>query len=317
MKQILTKFIKAETRISRYAALLLVITGITCTKLGYLDNIKDFLDSKALTVVFGNIHLSAYVILKDLVVLIGLLFLAGMSSSSIEKRIKRLNNFKSTNRTLIIKLSQIFIYFLFGFIALYMIGIDITALAVFSGAIGIGIGVGLQKIVSNFTSGFILLFEQSMAEGDMIETSTGIIGRVKKIGTRFVQLETADGKEVIIPSEDFITNAVTNWTLTNNKIRIELLVPIAYDSDVIKAHEIIMKAALSHPKVMQDPSPICYLKDFLDGASNLRLLFWVEDILESHSQPKSDLQFAIWQEFKANKIYFAYPDMDMYKERAK
>lgn len=317
MKQIFTKFIRAETRLSRYAALLFVIAGIACAKLGYFDDIKDLLDSKALTITFGTIHLSAYVILKDLIILTGLLFLAGMSSRSIEKRIRHLHNFKSTHRTLVTKFLQIFIYFIFSIIALHMVGIDITTLAVFSGAIGIGIGVGLQKIASNLLSGFILLFEQSIAEGDMIETSTGIIGKVSKIGTRFVLLDTPDGKEVIIPSEDFITNHVTNLTLSNKNIRIELVVPVAYDSDINLAYDIVMKAALSHPMVMQDPKPQCYLRDFLDGAANLRLVFWVENIIESHSQPKSDLQFTIWQKFKDNKIYFAYPDMDMYKERAK
>lgn len=317
MKQIFTKFIKAETKISRYAALVLVISGLLCAKYGYLDYIKDLLNSEALTITFGKSRLSAYVILKNLIVFVGLLFLAGMSSNSVEKRIKHLHNFKSTHRTLITKFLQIFIYLFFGFIALHMIGIDITTLAVFSGAIGIGIGVGLQKIVSNFISGFILLFEQSIAEGDMIETSTGIIGQVSKIGTRFVLLNTPDGKEVIIPSEDFITNCVTNWTLSNNNLRVELVVPVAYDSDIMLAYDIILKAALNHPMVMQDPAPHCYLKDFLNGAANLKLLFWVKDVIESHSRPKSDIQFTIWQEFKANKIYFAYPDMDMYKERTK
>lgn len=317
MKHIFTKFIKAETLVSRYVALCLVLCGIIAAKFGYLDDVKDWLNSEALTVTFGASKLSAYTILRDSSIVIAVLFVAGMSSISLERRIKKLHNVKPAHRALISKFLQIFIYFVFGVFALHMIGIDITTLAVVSGAIGIGIGLGLQKIVSNLTSSFILLFEQYVSEGDFIETSNGIIGRVDKIGTRSVLLQTPDGKEVIIPSEDFITNIVTNLTLSSRRIRIELMVPVAYDSDVMKAHEIVMNAAMNHPDVMKDPEPQCYLKDFLDGAANLRLLFWVEDIIVSHSKPKSEMQFEIWQEFKKHKIYFAYPDMDMYKDRVK
>jgi small-conductance mechanosensitive channel len=317
MKHIFTKFIKAETLVSRYLALFLVFCSIIAAKLGYLEGLKALLNSDTLTITFGSVKLTAYNFLIDSAIVIGVFFVAGMSSSYLENRVKNLRHFKPAHRTLITKFTQIFIYFIFGVFALHMIGIDITALAVVSGAIGIGIGLGLQKIIANLTSSFILLFEQYVSEGDFIETNNGILGRVAKIGTRAVLLRTADGKEVIVPSEDFITNVVTNWTLSSKQIRIELMVPVAYDSDIMKAYEIVMNAAINHPMVMQNPEPQCFLKDFLDGAVNLRLVFWVEDILESHSKPKSDLQFEIWQEFKKHKIYFAYPDMDMYKERAK
>ena len=255
MKHIFTKFIKAETLVSRYVALVLVLCGIIAAKFGYLDDVKDLLNSEALTVTFGTSKLSAYTILRDSSIVIAVLFVAGMSSISLERRIKKLHNVKPAHRVLLSKFLQIFIYFVFGVFALHMIGIDITTLAVVSGAIGIGIGLGLQKIVSNLTSSFILLFEQYVSEGDFIETSNGIIGRVDKIGTRSVLLQTPDGKEVIIPSEDFITNIVTNLTLSSKRIRIELIVPVAYDSDVMKAYEIVMNAAMNHPDVMKDPEP--------------------------------------------------------------
>ena len=193
-----------------------------------------------------------------------------------------------------------------------VLGIDLTAFAVVGGAIGIGIGFGLQKITSNFISGLILLFEKSVEEGDLIELNDGTIGYVRSTGARYTLIETFESREIMIPNEDFITNRVTNWTFSNSQGRIEINIGVAYGSDLDQVSEILINAAKEHPRCSKQPAADSFLVDFGDNSINFTLYFWVDDIVEGLKRPKSDVLFSIWRKFKDNNIEIPFPQRDVH-----
>lgn len=277
-----------------------------------LQPIKAFLDSEAISFQIGQTRLTAYLVIKSVITIVMFFLLTGLLSEFVEKRIKSLKGIKYSNKALIAKAFQIFIYF-FGFIiGLNILGIDLTAFAIFSGAIGIGIGFGLQKITSNFISGLILLFEKSIENGDMVELSDGTYGLIRKTSARYTLLETFEGREMMIPNEDFIINRVTNWTFNDRKGRLELNIGVAYESDIEKAMELILEAAKEHPRCIEDPGPTCYLQEFGDSSVNFLLFFWVADVSRGRYRAKSDVMLSIWKKFKAHNITIPFPQRDIY-----
>jgi small-conductance mechanosensitive channel len=192
------------------------------------------------------------------------------------------------------------------------LGIDLTALAVFSGALGIGIGFGLQKVTSNFISGIIILFEKTVQNDDLIELNDGTLGFLRNTGSRASLIETYDGKEVMVPNEDLITNRVINYTHSNKKARIKINIGVSYDCDLEKAQKLILEAAEEHPRTTKDPEPLCFLEEFADSSVNFILLFWVNDVIEGRYGPRSDVLFSIWNKFKENNIEIPYPQRDIH-----
>ena len=254
--------------------------------------------------------------IKALITIVLFFLITGILTEFGEKRIKSIQGIHSSNKALINKAFHILIYF-FGFIiALNILGIDLTAFAIFSGAIGIGIGFGLQKITSNFISGLILLFEKSIENGDMVELSDGTYGLIRKTSARYTLLETFEGREMMIPNEDFIINRVTNWTFNNRKGRLELNIGVAYESDIERAMELILEAAREHPRCMKDPGPSCYLKEFGDSSVNFMLFFWVEDVSSGRYRAKSDVMMSVWKKFKEHNITIPFPQRDIYIKNA-
>lgn len=302
MKKHITNIFQSNYQLRKYFIISTIVFFIILEKIGYIDHVKELLDSDIFSVYLGSTRVSVYVVTRSLLILLCIVYMAGSISSYIASQIKSIKALDIANRALITKVSQISIYFIFSMIALHFMGIDITTLAVFSGAIGIGIGIGLQKITSNFVSGIILLFERSIKEGDIIETSTGIVGYITHIASRYVLLESLDGKEVIIPNEDFIANPVINWTFSHKKLRSETMIPLDYETDVEKAMEIVLNVASKIPSVLNNPAPICEVKNFDDGFINLRFCFWVEDVSSGLAHIKSQVLLAIWKEFRQNKI---------------
>jgi small-conductance mechanosensitive channel len=192
------------------------------------------------------------------------------------------------------------------------LGIDLTALAVFSGDLGIGIGFGLQKVTSNFISGIIILFEKTVQNDDLIELNDGTLGFLRNTGSRASLIETYDGKEVMVPNEDLITNRVINYTHSNKKARIKINIGVSYDCDLEKAQKLILEAAKEHPRTTKDPEALCFLEEFADSSVNFILLFWVNDVIEGRYGPRSDVLFSIWNKFKENNIEIPYPQRDIH-----
>ncbi len=209
-----------------------------------------------------------------------------------------------SSRHLIVKFFKIFVYIAALALTLSAIGIDLTAFALFSGALGVGIGLGLQKMTSNFVSGVTMLVERSIKIGDLIEIG-GNTGWVRQLHMRYALLETSDGREIIIPNEELISTRVTNWTLSTPMVRIEIKVTIAFDSDAEKARDLMIAAAAEHPRCLKDPHPICVLKEFAGNGLTFALSFWISDVKEGRSGPQSDVMFTILKKFKQSDIVIA------------
>ncbi|HAY45172.1 MAG TPA: mechanosensitive ion channel protein MscS [Gammaproteobacteria bacterium] len=312
MNKILTRLLRPKEWIVKLLLAIVVVAFLAAAFLGYLNPIITFLDSDTLAFQVGETRISAYLVVKALLAITLLFWVAGLFSDLSEKKIKTLRNIKASNRSLITKALQIFIYFIAALIALDVLGIDLTALTVLGGAIGIGIGFGLQKITSNFISGLILLFEKSIEEDDLVELEDGTAGFVRHTGARYTLIETFEGRELMIPNEDFITKRVTNWTFSNTKGRIDIDVGVSYGSDLEKASELILEAANEHPRCSKDTAAECFLVEFGDSSVNFTLFFWVDDIIEGRKRPRSDVLFSIWRKFKENNIEIPFPQRDLH-----
>ncbi len=293
--------------------LLMVIVGFFASGfLGYLAPVQEFLNSDTMSFSVGETQFSAYMLVSAATIIILLFWLASIISDFGEAHLKKLKNVKASNRALIIKALQILIYFIAFLVALDLLEIDLTGLAIFSGAIGIGLGIGLQKIASNFISGVILLFEKTVVEDDLIELEDGTSGFVRHTGARYTLIETFENREIMIPNEDFITHRMTNWTYSNTLGRIDIQVGVSYKSDIKKAHELLIEAAKEHPKCSEAVPPDCFLDEYGDSAVMFTLYFWVDNIIEGRRKPKSEVMFAIWDKFEANGIEIPFPQRDIH-----
>jgi small-conductance mechanosensitive channel len=255
----------------------------------------------------GDYDLTLWVFLRSAIIIILLFWSAATLTDFADGRISRIKRLRVSTRNLLMKTFQIGIYFVAAMLALDTLGINLTTLAVFSGAIGIGLGFGLQKISSNFISGLILALERSVNIGDKVELQDGTSGFIRKSGARYTLIEGYDGREMMVPNEDFIIGRVTNWTLRNTNARILIKIGVSYDSDIELARKLMLEAASEHPAAMTDPAPFCLLTDFGDNAVNFQLFFWVADVREGLGGPQSDVLFAIWRKFKEYKIDIPYP----------
>jgi small-conductance mechanosensitive channel len=304
--------LKPSTWLSKALLVLLVVGFLSLDFLEMLQPIKAFIDSEDLSIHIGETRLSIYLMTKALITIVMFFLLTGIISEFGEKRIKAIKGIHSSNKALINKAFHIFVYFIGFLIGLNVLGIDLTAFAIFGGAIGIGIGFGLQKITSNFISGLILLFEKSIENGDMVELSDGTYGLIRKTSARYTLLETFEGREMMIPNEDFIINRVTNWTFNNRKGRLEINIGVAYESDIETAMELILEAANEHSRCIHDPEPSCYLKEFADSSVNFMLFFWVADVSKGRYRTKSEVMLSIWRKFKEHDIAIPYPQRDIH-----
>ena len=283
--------------------------------LGYFDPVIRFLDSDLLTFRFATVSFSIYKLLKSATLLIIFFWIAQSLHKTVENNIKKISKIKSANKAILAKIFQIFIYFIFFIIVLDIHGMDLSAFAFLGGAVGIGVGFGLQKITSNFLSGHILLFEQSIKEGDLIEISNGIYGFIKHTGARHTLVETFNGQEIMIPNDEFITNRVTNWTHSNNRGRIEIKIGISYDSDIETARSLMIKSASNHKNCYKAIEPKCHVIEFANSSIELLLFFWVENIADKRIETKSDVMRSIWNNFKENNIVIPFPQYDVHVKK--
>ena len=173
------------------------------------------------------------------------------------------------------------------------VGIDLSVLAVFTGAVGVGLGFGLQKIVSNLVSGIILLADKSIKPGDVISVGDQF-GWVTTMGARYTAVDTRDGREYLIPNEDFVTQRVVNWSYSNNLIRLEVKFGANYSSDPRKVQSAAIAAAASVPRVLKQPAPICHLLAFGSSAIEYRLAFWISDPGAGITAVRSNVMLALW-----------------------
>ncbi|WP_421791492.1 mechanosensitive ion channel family protein [Hyphobacterium sp.] len=291
----------------------LILLGILIAIVtGRFAAVEAILDQDSFAFTLGGSRISAYDVATGIIALATVFWIVGIIAGYFDRRLRKMEKIRSSTRTLISNVIRIVLYILAFLIGLEIAGVDLTALTIFSGALGIGLGFGLQKIASNFVSGLILLAENSIEEGDLIELSDGTAGFVRKSSARYILLETFDGREILVPNEDMITGRVVNWTLSNNKGRIKIDVGVAYGSDLHKAKELMLEAASNHPMAIADPKPMCVLTTFGESSIDFMLLFWVDDVTAGRLEPQSEVMFAIDDAFRENGITIPFPQRDVH-----
>jgi small-conductance mechanosensitive channel len=196
-------------------------------------------------------------------------------------------------------------------VALQSVGIDLSAFTVFTGALGVGIGFGLQKTVSNLISGVMILMDKSIKPGDVIEVA-GTYGWVNSLGSRYASVITRDGIEHLIPNEELITQRVSNWSFSNSEVRVKIPVGVSYNADVRKAMELCLEAAADVERVLDTPKPACLLKGFGDSAVDLELRIWINDPRNGVSNVKSQVLLGVWDRFHAHAIEIPFPQRDIH-----
>jgi small-conductance mechanosensitive channel len=277
---------------------------------GVLDNAAAYLDSVSFQA--GNIRLSLYSLIKAGVAGGILFWLGRLSNDAGQKVIRKQERLDLPTRELLAKIFQIVLVFLLFILLLQVLGLDLTALTIFGGALGVGLGFGLQQIASNFISGMILLFERSMKVGDYVEFGEGKAGILKEINMRSSTLATFDGKEIMIPNEKFITSEFVNWTKTDLRQRYEVSFSVAYDTDLHAVPPLIEAAVASHPSVLSDPeAPDCELRGFGDNGVNFSVEFWVMGLDDGPNKFSSDVNFLVWDALKGAGIQMPFPQREV------
>ncbi|UCH74427.1 MAG: mechanosensitive ion channel [Rhodospirillales bacterium] len=276
---------------------------------GLLDDAIALLDSLALQL--GTLRLSALTAIKGVLALAILLWLASVVSNLLERRISSLPNLTPSVQVLFAKLLKIVLITIAIVAALSTVGIDLTAFAVFSGAVGVGVGFGLQKVVSNLISGVILLMDKSVKPGDVIEVGQ-TYGWINTLGARYASVVTRDGTEYLIPNEDIITQQVVNWSYSNNLVRLKIPIGVSYKSDVRKAIALCLEAAGEVERVVKEPKSVCLLKGFGDSSVDLELRIWIEDPQNGVSNVKSMVLLLVWDKFHAHDIEIPFPQRDLH-----
>lgn len=284
-------------------------TIVTLGILDLLDPITALLDSAAVS--FGKVRISLLVIVKALIIFSLLIWIMGIVTRVLERGFTTVSGLTSSQRVLFYKLSTISLYAIAGFIGLNMIGLDLTALAVFGGGLGLGIGFGLQKIFSNLISGIILLIDKSVKPGDVIAINE-TYGWVNSLGARYVSVLTRDGKEHLIPNEKVISDQVENWSYSDPNIRIHVPVRVSYQSDIHQVRDLILKAAEDSPRVLKSHMPVCLIKAFDDDGIHFELRIWIADPQEGVSNIKSEIYFRIWDLFKEHDVAIPFPQRDIH-----
>lgn len=277
--------------------------------LGLLEPTTALLDSAAITL--GETRFSLLSVIKAIIALSLLLWMATAASSVFEQRIRRITSITPSVQVLFAKLLKIALVTVAVLAGLGSVGIDLTAFTVVGGAIGVGLGFGLQKIFANLVSGIILLLDKSIKPGDVITVGT-TYGAVNSLGARYVSVLTRDGIEHLIPNEEVITQRVENWSHSDSLIRLRKLIGVHYKSDVRKAMQLCLDAANDTPRVLSDPPPVCLVRDFGDSAVNLELRFWIGDPHNGRASVISDIMLNIWDQFHEHGIEIPYPQRDVH-----
>ncbi|HYN54242.1 MAG TPA: mechanosensitive ion channel domain-containing protein, partial [Methylotenera sp.] len=258
----------------------------------------------------GKNKMDLLLVSQALLTIIVTIFVALWISRLLENKLMRAEHVNLNMRVVMSKLLRIILLFIAILIALSAVGLDITLLSVFGGALGVGLGFGLQRIASNYVSGFIILLDRSMQIGDIITVETHY-GVVSDLRTRYLVLRKLDGTEVIIPNEMLIINPVINHSFTEHKARVQMPVQVSYDSPLELAMQLISDAATKHPRILVTPAPVVLVKGFGDSGIDLTLSIWIPDPEEGSAVLQSEIFLEIWRAFQANNISIPFPQREV------
>lgn len=288
----------------------LTIWGLAALSIfGVLDETMTTLDAIGFNI--GEFRLSALSVTKGVlgifILMYGALFLANLA----DKKLAGVRSLNPSSRVLIAKITRVVLFISALLIGITSAGIDLSLFAVFSGAVGLGIGFGLQKVISNLFSGMLLLMDQSIKPGDIIEMD-GTFGWVNHMGARYTELVTRDNKSYLVPNEEFITQQVVNWSHGNTLVRIETKFGVHYNSDPHQVKALAIEAAKVPDRVVDSPSPVCHLVEFGDSSLNFVLRYWIKDAEKGITNTKGDVMLALWDTLKENGVEIPYPHREVF-----
>ena len=271
--------------------------------LGQLDPTIDTLDS--VSIVLGGLRLTPLLLIKLGVLLVVALWLTNIASNFVESRITRSSDLTPSIQVLLVKMVRLGLMIFAVAVVMSAVGINLSALAIFSGAAGVGIGFGLQKIVANFISGIILLADKSVKPGDLV-TIGDSSGRISAMKTRYISVAAGDGREFLIPNEDLVTQKVTNWTYTDKNTLVKISFGTNYDADPRLVCRLAADIAATAKRAIKGKPPNCILTEFAEAGMKFSLTFWIADP-DGMDNVKSEVMLALWDAFKREGIRVPYP----------
>ncbi|MGH8323483.1 MAG: mechanosensitive ion channel family protein, partial [Steroidobacteraceae bacterium] len=273
---------------------------------GWLDKVETTLNR--INLIPGKTQFSLWALLKGLVVVTAFVVASSLIARAFERRVMKLEQLAVSTRIGVSKFTYFLLVGLGIMLGINAAGVDVTTLNVLTGAIGIGLGFGLQAIASNFVSGFVLLMDKSIKPGDVIGftqhtgTSTENFGWVQELRGRYVVVRDRDGVETLVPNQNLITNSVINWSYSDQRVRIRLPVMVSYDDDPEIALQLLLEAVEHHPRILREPAPVTRLMAFEDYGMRIEVRFWIADPMNGVNNVRSDVNRAIWKIFRAHGV---------------
>ncbi|MBP8215309.1 MAG: mechanosensitive ion channel [Propionivibrio sp.] len=283
--------------------------GVILHLTGFADPVIEALEQMSIPV--GKQKLDLWMLVHGTVTVGVTLLVALWIASLIESRLMAAEKLDANLREVMARLAKAVLAVIALLSSLSLVGIDVTALSVFSGALAVGLGFGLQKIAANYVSGFIILLDRSIRLGNLVAVDATTTGTVSQITTRYTVLKMLTGTEVIIPNEYLVSNIVRNLSFSDTRVRVAVNVQVSYKTDLDQAMQLMIDAARQQERVLSDPEPAVMLTDFADSGINLELGFWIPDPEAGTGGVRSDINLAIWKAFRENGIEIPYPQREV------
>lgn len=300
------RLIRNRTLANIFAAAGWTIAGLSIV--GLLGQTLSVLDAAALQI--GPNRISVLMVMKSAILLAILLWLASVAGDFFERRVRDGLELSPTMQVLSGKLVRWVLILLAVMTALSAVGVDLTAFTVLSGAVGIGIGFGLQKLASNLISGIIILTDRSIKPGDTV-TLGDMRGTINTLNARYVSVLTLTGAELLVPNERFVTETVVNWSYSNRRMLLEVPFGVDYRSDPHEVRDVAVRVAQGIQRVLPAPAPRCHMRAFGDSALEMALLVWIDDPENGVFNVKSDVLFGLWSAFRDAGIAIPYPHREV------
>lgn len=276
---------------------------------GGLSLLQERLDSVGFSA--GKMHVSLLTLINIALTVLVLFLVVRIGNRVVRRAVRGGRDLDATQQLLVEKIASVAIVIAAFFIGIDLLGIDLTAFAVFSGALGLAVGFGLQKTFGNLIAGIILLMDRSIKPGDVIVVADSV-GRVNKIGVRAVSVITRDGKEHLVPNELLMTERVENWSYSNRDVRVRMKVGVSYDADLRLAQQLMLDAAAESPRVLKSPAPVCWITEFGESSVNHELRIWIADPESGLGNVQGEVFLRIWDKFKEAGIVIPYPQRDVH-----
>jgi small-conductance mechanosensitive channel len=302
-----------RVRGTRITVILWAIAAVAM--LGWLDVIEGSLNR--INLVPGKTQFSLWSLLKGLVVVSAFVIVASLIARALERHVMRLDQLAVSTRVGVSKFTNFLLVGLGILLGINAAGVDVTTLNVLTGAIGLGLGFGLQSVASNFVSGFVLLMDKSIKPGDVISftghagASTGNFGWVQELRGRYVVVRDRDGVDTLVPNQNLITSPFINWSYSDQRVRLKLPVTVSYDDDPELALKLLVLATENHPRILRDPPPVSRLICFDDSGISLEIRFWIADPVNGVNNVRSDVNRAIWRIFREHGVTLASPQREV------